>query len=93
MTSRPKYNQYLTSNRRQVPAGLVLQTGVINLSQRGKGSVIWRKQIVRKHIFAIYMYYQENTMICFILQPNNLGRKLFMHELQVHHIYGIYNYY
>ena len=22
MTSRPKYNQYLTSNRRQVPAGL-----------------------------------------------------------------------
>ena len=23
MTSRPKYNQYLTSNRRQVPAGIV----------------------------------------------------------------------
>ena len=22
MTSRPKYNQYLTSNRRQVPAGV-----------------------------------------------------------------------
>ena len=22
MTSRPKYNQYLTSNRRQVPAGI-----------------------------------------------------------------------
>ena len=25
MTSRPKYNQYLTSNRRQVPAGLNLK--------------------------------------------------------------------
>ena len=25
MTSRPKYNQYLTSNRRQVPAGKVIK--------------------------------------------------------------------
>ena len=27
MTSRPKYNQYLTSNRRQVPAGIVYGRG------------------------------------------------------------------
>ena len=27
MTSRPKYNQYLTSNRRQVPAGKKVQVG------------------------------------------------------------------
>ena len=29
MTSRPKYNQYLTSNRRQVPAGFTLRSSLV----------------------------------------------------------------
>ena len=28
MASRPKYNQYLTSNRRQVPAGIVSRRNI-----------------------------------------------------------------
>ena len=63
MTSRPKYNQYLTSNRRQVPAGMYI-VYICSYNSRNKSStelMLVDEATLNKDYYHYYYYHVPNS--------------------------------